>query len=617
MSDKVTIKTLSSREHILKLPGMYIGSMTPQEIPEWILEQDNLAYRPVKYSSGLLKIISEGIDNSLDEGAKTNWKYSNKISVKIVENKVIVEDNGRGIPVEKNEAGEWLPVIATCNARTGSNFDDSEAHTSIGTHGLGIKATNIFSKDFECVTCDGKKKIKIRCKNNLEEEKHTVYNLVDEEKPGTRISFIPDYERFGLSEMPQEIVDLVKTRLAILSWFYPKCEFKFNGEKVGLRAKEISNLFPEPSISFNNDKVYILVYPSEEPFTLTYVNGISLRRGGSHADYISNVIVNDIREKLGRKYKNMKPADIRNRLGFVVFLKEFPNCKFDSQTKETLTNSFEEVRDFLKDVDITAKLSFKILREKTFVENITELYKLKEELKEKKVLQSLNKKKNIDSDKYFPPIAHSGKEYFCITEGQSAYSGISKVLGRRGIGYYAIQGKILNIQDLTPGKFMQNQEVQDIINILGIDLSNPETDMSYKKILIMSDQDMDGFAIAGLLLTMFNKIAPNLIKQGRVCRLNTPLLIGLNGNTVMKYFFDFPDSTKLDKRLKWKYLKGLGSWSKDKLDQVIDKEGGLEGLVLQYTLDDLASKTINNWFGFSSETRKDVLRGKEFHIDMM
>ena len=613
--DKVEIITLSSREHILNLPGMYIGSVSPQESQEWILENNQLLYKKVVYAQGLLKIINEVIDNSLDEGIKTDWKYSNKISVKIQDNEVVVEDNGRGIPVEQNSAGEWLPVIAVCNARTGSNFNDEE-RTSIGTHGLGVKATNIFSKSFECVTCDKHRKIKIKCKNNLEEEKHTVSDS-NGDKTGTRVTFTPDYRRFGIDEMPEEILNLIRTRLSILSWFFPKCDFKFNGEKVALKAKDISALLPEPSISLNSDNIFILVYPSEDPYTLTYVNGISLRRGGSHIDHISSTLVSDIREKLSKKYKSIKPADIRNRLGLVVFFRNFPDCKFDSQTKETLTNSLENIRDFLKDVDLTAKLSSKILREKAFVENITELYKLKEELRERKDLQKLSKKKTVDSDKYFPPIAHSGRKYFCITEGQSAYSGISKVLGRRGIGYYAIQGKILNIQDLTPSKFMQNQEVQDIINILGIELDNPETDMIYEKVIITSDQDMDGFSIAGLLITLFNKVAPNLVQQGRICRLNTPLLIGLNGNRVIKYFFDFPDSSKLDKRLKWKYLKGLGSWNKDKLDQVIAKEGGLEGLILQYHPDKKAAESINNWFGDNSDIRKDALRGREFHIDMI
>ena len=615
MNDR-DIKVLTDREHVLARPAMYISSPDPIEHLDWILtDEGDLKQQKLTYPDALLVIIKEVLDNSLDEGLKTDWKYSNKISVKIAENKVIIEDNGRGIPVKKANNDEWMPVTAVTHLKAGSNFNDERK--SIGTNGIGVSATNIFSKKFELITCDGKKKIKVNCADNMSSTKHQML-LAGEQ--GTKVSFIPDYERFSLKEMPEAISLLLKTRLRILSWFYPKCDFRFNGEKMAVKAKDFASMFPSPSILLNTDKVYILAYPTEEPEFLTYVNGMSLRRGGSHLDYVSSVIVGDLREKLSKKYKNIKPADIRNRLGLVVFFKDFPNCQFDSQTKEALMNADKDVKAYLAEaeIDISDKISRRILNNKEFLENITDLYRAKEELAEKKELAKLNKKtKTVSSEKYFPPIGKSPKKYLMLTEGYSAFAGISKILGRDGIAYYSLRGKIMNVLDLSPSKFMQNQEISDLVNILGIDLSDPESDIAFEKVIILSDADMDGIAIASLAIALFSKIAPKALKEGRICRLNTPLLIGKKGSRVEDYWFEFPKQNQLKKGLKYFYLKGLGSWNKDDLDQVLKAEGGMDNLLLHYQADKKAKENIYNWFGKDTGARKDSLRGKEFHIDLM
>lgn len=614
MSDK-EIKTLSSVQHILVRPNLWIGSVSPSEKETWVLNEDEtISYKKISFTEGLLKICNEAIDNSVDVGIKSNWKYSTKIDIKVTNDTFICEDNGSGIPVKKNEDGQWIPVVATCIPMSGSNFSDDD-RKSIGTNGVGIKAANIFSKKFECITCDGKGKLKIVCTDNL--SKTEVTELTPTSKTGTKITFSPDFTRFGVKEFRPELITMIKTRLKFLSWFFPKCTFTFNGEKLNIKAKDIASMFPQPSIVINDLNVYICVYPSEEPCFLTYVNGISLRRGGTHVDYILNKVIGDIREKVGKKFKNIKPADIKNRLGIVCFFKDFPNCAFDSQTKETLTNSQTYVSSYLKDNKIDLdKFTSKIIKEKSIIDNITELFRLKEELAEKKELAKLNKtKKDVNSEKYMPPVGKTENKYLMITEGFSAFSGISPILGRKGIGYYMLKGKILNILDLKPASFMANQEVNDLVNILGIDLTNPDTDMNYEKVVILTDADADGSAIAGLVLTMFSKIAPKMIKEGRICRLETPLLIGSKNGKIEEYYFELPEKSKMKKGLEYFYLKGLGSWTKENLEQILEKEGGMEGLMHPYTMDEKALESITNWFGKDSEKRKEALRGREFHID--
>ena len=608
------MKTLTSVEHILVRPNLWIGSVSPSEKETWVLnEDDTISFKKISYTEGLLKICNEAIDNSVDVGIKTNWEKSTKIDITITKDTFTCEDNGTGIPVEKNESGEWIPVIATCVPMSGTNFE--EDRNSIGANGVGIKAANIFSKKFECVTCDGKGKLKIVCTDNLSTKK--VSELKPTAKTGTTISFSPDFDRFGVKEFRTELMTMIKTRLKFLSWFYPKCQFTFNGQKIGIKAKDIASMFPQPAVVLNEPNVYICIYPSEEPYNLTYVNGLYMRRGGTQIDYILNKVITDIREKVSKKYKAIKPADIKNRLGIVCFFKGFPNCEFDSQTKETLTNSVGDITSYFQREQIDLdKFTAKILKQKEIIDNITEMFRLKEELAEKKELAKLSKvKKDIDSEKYYPPIGKTAKKYLMITEGFSAFSGMSPILGRKEIGYYMLKGKILNVLGEKPSTFMANQEINDLVNILGIDIANPDTPMTYDKVVILTDADADGNAIAGLVLTLFNRIAPNIIKQGRVCRLETPLLIGSKGEKIEEYYFTLPDKSKMKKNLEYFYLKGLGSWTKNRFNQILEYEGGLEKLMVSYTLDDKTDESINKWFGKESDGRKDALRGKEFHID--
>lgn len=617
MKDNRKIVSLSERDHILTRPNMYISSTSPSEKNEWILnEEGKITRKNLTYSDGLYVIIKEILENSLDEYIRTNGKYSNKIYMDIKEDKIIIQDNGRGLPVEKGDDGEWMPVTAFTKLRAGSNFSDDDRKT-IGTNGYGSSATNVFSKFFEVVTCDGRKKLKLTCKDNLSSKKFSVSNSSGG-KTGTKVTFLPDYPRFDVEHFPEEIGILFKTHLRMLSWFFPKCDFRYNGEKMSLKVKEVPQMFPSPSVVLSTDNVYILVYSAEEPEVLTYVNGMRLRRGGTHVEYILNTLTSDIKEKLSKKYKSIKPLDIKNRLGIVVFFKDFPNCQFDSQTKDTLTNSEKDIKSYLEGIDLTSKISNKILKEKSIIENITDMFQFKEDLKEKKELAKLNaKRRDIDSTKYVPSIGE--KKYLCITEGQSAYGGIAPILGRKGIAYYQVKGKILNIQDLSIKKAMENDEIADLVAILGIDITNPETNINFEKVIVTSDQDMDGIHICSLIISLFNKLCPKVAKEGRICRLNTPLLIGLKGRKVVDYYFNFPDQSKLDKSLTWIYQKGLGGWgglNKDLLPQVIEKEGGsLESLLLSFQKDESSNPSLENWMGDKSDYRKLKLKGKVFTID--
>ena len=612
-TDSREIKTLTTTEHILKRPNLYIGGMSYQEYDTWIFnKEDALVYDKVKYTEGLLKIINEALDNSTDEYTRTNGKYSTKISVDITKDTCIVTDNGRGIPTNKNKDGQYQAYAACCIPMSGSNFENDAERKTAGVNGIGIKAAAIFSKYFECITCDGKAKLKIIAKDNL--SKTEVKKLEKSTKTGTKITFKPDFERFGVKGFDNYIFTLIESRLKFLSWFFPKCTFTFNGKKVSLNAKDFAKSLSDDSVMLDEENIYCCVYPTDESYILSYVNGLYIKKGGSHVNYVSNKIVDSIRDKVSKKYKNIKPADIKNRLSIVLFMKDFPDMQFDSQTKEQLTNSQASLTEYFdeNEIDFDA-FTTKILKNKAILENITEMYRLKEELAEKKELAKLTRtKKEIESKKYYPPIGKTAKKYLMLTEGDSAFGGVSKILGRDSIGYYLLRGKVMNILNEKASKYMKNQEILELYQILGL---NQEVDMNFEKVVILTDQDCDGSAIAGLIITMFSVLGLDILKQNRICRLNTPLLIGKKGNKVVDYYYTFPKKSELKSNIEYSYMKGLGSWNKTDLEQVIEMEGGMDKMLVPFKFDKKANTAINNWYGKDSEPRKDFLRGREFHID--
>lgn len=497
-------EALSGVQQIIKRPQMWVGSMSPATQKMFMIGQTGVEYKEVTYIPAFRKIIDEVLDNSVDALVKYNHAKG-KVKVVIDEGWVYIEDNGPGIPVirkdikditdnrmsdeEKKKISEtYLPEIAWTRLFSGSNFKDSADKTTVGSHGLGSKCTSIFSKKFVGISDDGKKLCKVVAKNNLE----TVQTEVSESKErGVRIKFVPDFAKFGMEKVEPVYIELMRQRLVCLGITFPGIKFSLNGKQVNVNDKAFLNLFSK-NITFQVfDRGFIGVYPNEtDEFNFfTYVDGLALNRGGNHIDYIVDKLVTPVREKLVKKFKNIKPADVKNKLSMVVFLRDFPNLKFDSQTKETLTNLPSEITKYFGDSVDWDKLAKNILKNEYILDPIVETFKLKEEVKERVALKQAGKSKvKISVDKYIKPIG--GNDYLMVCEGLSARGGVSAALGRNGFGYYASRGVGINAYDATSAQLLKNQEFSDIITILGLDITNPkEQSLNFKKFVITSDQD--------------------------------------------------------------------------------------------------------------------------------
>ena len=631
-------QALSGRDQILKRPQMWIGSMDTLTREMFIINEDNIERKEIGFIPAFKKIIDEILDNSLDVLIETKNATGN-IKVKITEESVYIEDDGPGIPVIKHKLSEeekkslpaeeaekiansYIPEIAWTRLFSGTNFNDSDDKHTIGAHGLGSKCTSIFSTKFVGKTDDGKKSCVVKSLNNLEVTSCKTSHSSG--KTGTTVEFYPDLPRFKMKKIDQVYFDLLYQRLLCLSITFPNIKFTFNGKRISVNDKKFLKMFSENIETFVFDKGFIGVFPNEsDEFSFfTYVNGIHLNRGGNHIDYISQQLVAPIRTKLERKYKTIKPADIKNRLSIVCFFRDFANPKFDSQTKETLTNSPSEISNYLSDSINFEDAAKKILKNESIINPIVDTFKIKEELKSRQELRAAKKIK-IKSDKYLSSTGD--KKYLLLVEGLSARAGLSGALGRNGFAYYAGRGVPLNAYDATTQKITSNEELKDIVNILELDLFSKDSDktISFDKIVIATDADIDGDFITSQYIGWFVKFAPNLFNERKIAKLRTPLVILKdNKNKPVKYFYslnefkEFETSNNLSK-YKIEYLKGLGSWDKDAFIKLFD-ENGFEYYLQDLQLDELGKQYVNDWLsGKEAEKRKQYLRDYTLNIELM
>lgn len=486
-------KVLDEREHILTRPAMYIGSIVEVEKDLWVYDQkeNTFAFKGTKVVPALLKICDEIVDNSIDVGIDSNFQKISTIKVKVTDDEISVEDDGPGIPVAPPAGGDaqgrLCPEIAWTQMRSGTSFKENRKGPS--ANGVGSTCCNVFCTSFVGVSDDGKKRQEVACKDNM-----SVINVGKPVKSkgnsGVHVTMKPDLKRFNLKKIDETHKGLIFQRLLNLAICYPQLTFFFNGKKIAVNAKKFGTMFSENSIVASSDNATIVVFPNayDEFKHYSYVNGLNTIRGGSHVDFVAGEICNRVRDKLIKKYKSIRPADVKNRLGLVVFLTDFENAQFDAQTKESLSNSNGDINRHLGgkiDFDGIVKA---VLKNEAIINPIIETFKIKEEMKARSEIKA-SKKVRIKSDKYMSSIGD--RKYLCMCEGASAASGLSACLGRQGFGYYAMRGLPINAYSQSMQKISANQEFKDIMNILGLDVTKNATvkEMNYGKILIATDAD--------------------------------------------------------------------------------------------------------------------------------
>lgn len=610
--EKFEIKKLSDREHIVHRPSMYIGSVSNEQhetaIFENVFEEPKLQTKQLTYAPGLIKIINEVIDNSVDVIIKTG--KGSTIKVKLSEDKVEVQDDSTGFPmpekfkklardggVAKREVFEDLPVvIALGNARAGSNFNDEDNLGQMGTNGVGAFATNCFSKRFVCVTKTQDTTTKVEWRDNA--LLHSCNIDYKKSEPGTSITFWPDLAKFSLAEISEDVKDVIRTRLVVLSLTYPDIKFYFDGKRIKT-PKKIASLFTTEETPFvehsTKDYQVLVIANSEKTSHFSVVNGLNTPDGGSHIDLILQEIVKELSETKGL---NCTRADVLNTLQIVFIGRGWKNLRFNSQTKEKITNSTKETRDYLGDLNSLVQKVKKSKAIKDFIKATTQARELRVE---KKAIKDAKKTK-IKSDKFLD--AQGDREILMLVEGDSAMGGLVPALGRKGIAYYALKGKPLNAYKSSAQKVAANKELSELLAIIHQN--------DFKKIVISSDMDPDGAHVAGLLMGFICKFLPEY--KDKLYRLHTPVKGAMKDGKLVRWTFDLEGSLDIKSGESLMYFKGLGTLDPSDIE-VIVKDGGLDTILYRMNLDvEGFEEAMEAWLGDDADTRKRLILANDFNI---
>jgi len=584
-------------EHILALPDTYIGSIEPQKITSYIYDDTSkkMVSDELTYIPGLLKIFDEVIVNAIDHSmrlkaeedkGKEDIKHVKNIKVTIdkVSGRITIMNDGNGVDIKKHSSyGDlWIPELIFGELLTSTNYDKGEEKIWGGKNGYGSKLTNIFSKEFVIETVDHyAKKIYTQTFSNNMTQRTKADVKASSKAPYTQISFIPDYERFGMKNMSDDIYKLFNRRVIDACATTPKeVSVFFNGEKLMIKDFEkYCELFldkkEQPFVyeaSGERWEIVASISSSGSFEFLSFVNGINTIKGGKHIEYITNMITKNLVDMtLSKKKKVVKSQHIKDNL-FIFVKALIVNPSFDSQSKETLTTP---VAKFGSKCELSDKFYDKLFKigivDKAL--SITEFYDKKKLVKtDGKKLSRIIVPKLDDAN--FAGTKQSEDCTLILTEGDSAktmaISGLS-VIGRDKYGVFPLRGKILNVKDATLQKISDNNEITAIKKILGLEQNKKYTDLSqlrYGSIMIMTDQDHDGSHIKGLIFNIFQSMWHELYEiPGFLTSMLTPIIKAKNnrGSEVIE-FYNMSDyekwaETDIAKNGSWqiKYYKGLGT----------------------------------------------------------
>jgi DNA gyrase/topoisomerase IV subunit B len=598
-------KVLTDREHVLARANVYLGSTTCEPVSGII----NYQYQTKNVVPALIKCVEEIFQNSIDEHIRTEGKFAKNISLEFIDTldgtEICITDDGRGIPLDKiNDT--YRPILAWTELRAGSNFDDSK-RVGAGTNGMGAALVNIFSTSFIGQTCDGKNQVTVTCSDNMQNISHKVNKSTNR---GTRVKFIPDLVKFGLMNFDQDHLDIIFDRFTNLAVLYPGIVFSFAGKPIVIKnIKQVAKNFHNDAVSYEQDKIAMVFAPAgadEEFRVLSYVNGIYIKNGGSHVDFVMSKVIDNLRQHIKKKHKiDVLPSQIRQHLLFASWVSGFPALKFDSQSKERVTNSVAEVSAHFSGVDFD-KISKQILNTESIIDPMIAAILYKKQMAENLAMQK--KQKAVSKTRIVNHIAATDpnpENRSCfIVEGLSALGSLIAVRNPKLHGALPLKGKVLNVRGMKPTEILKNKEVFELLSVIGLEFNKPVVDLNYGKIVIMVDADVDGAgSIQCLLLNLFSNW-PELFTQGRIYRAMTPLYVCTKGKNT-ELFYNKTDFDKFNSK-GWEvaYCKGLGTMSKDAYEKCIN-----DPFLVRLSANDADFEHLEIAFGESAEKRKTWMMG--------
>ena len=567
------IRTLDWQEHIRLRPGMYIGKLGDGSSAD----------------DGIYILLKEIIDNSIDE---FRMKSGKRIEIKVDEGKVTIRDFGRGIPLGK-------VVDAVSKMNTGGKYDSKAFKKSVGLNGVGTKAVNALSDYFRVRSFrDSKMKVAEFSKGNIVEN----YPENDtSDRNGTEISFVPDHSIFLNFKFRKEYIERMLRNYAYLN---PGLKIIFNGETFfsenGLKDllnEELEGEILYPIVHIKEEDIEVAITHSDKSQTETYfsfVNGQNTTQGGTHLNAFREAYVKTIREFFN---KNFEAADVRKSIIAAISI-NVEEPVFESQTKTKLGSNDigpngptvrtfiidflkKKLDDFLhKNPEVAEAIQRKIIISERERKELSGIQKLARE-RAKKV--SLHNKKLRDCRQHYndQKAIRKAETQIFITEGDSASGSITKSRDVETQAVFSLRGKPLNCYGLTKRVVYENEE----FNLLqaALNIEDSMEDLRYNQVIIATDADVDGMHIRLLMITFFLQFFPDLIKNGHLYILQTPLFRVRNKKETRYCYSDAERLKALDelgKNPEITRFKGLGEISPDEFKHFIGKDIRLEPVVL-------------------------------------
>lgn len=581
-------------EHPLLRPEMYIGPVANVTSEfKWVISAEGaIEYAAVSYNPGLEQCITELLVNATDHVErcrKMKPKYRvTKIVIRRGEDFISVLNDGEPIPISvQADTGLHVPEMIFGNLRSSSNYDDTVKRTVGGRNGIGAKAANIFSRKFVVKVVNGGRKYTQVFENHMTVKNPPTIEATDE-SDYTSVKFYPDFEYFKMrdfdtfadgsaSDMTRVLMKKVYDLSAVTS---RDVNIVYNDTPIPVRdfAEYIGLYTGNQPVMYRADRweVGVTMSPFERGMHFSFVNGLNTVNGGTHVSYITGQIVEEIRAMVLKKNKDLAVTPLMVTSRLLVFVKAIiENPVFESQSKMQLKSP---VREFGSECKLP----------RTFFAGLAGLGlcdKIMESVKEKEletIIKKVNKKSRLtDIDKLedanWAGSASVEKRMQCtliLTEGDSAkgfaMNGISAAGGSDVWGVFPLRGVFINIQEATHKQLVENKEIIAITRILGLKLGEHKTrrleDLRYGHVMIMTDQDYDGFHIKGLLINFFAYNWPELVEQGLVRCMITPVIKVFSKNSVLESFYNVGDYEKWAQgpgatKAAWrpKYYKGLGT----------------------------------------------------------
>ena len=604
------IRSLDWKEHIRMRPGMYIGKLGDGSSAD----------------DGIYILLKEVLDNSIDEYVMGAGKT---IEVSIQGNKVIVRDFGRGIPL-----GKVVDVVSKMN--TGGKYDSKAFKKSVGLNGVGTKAVNALSNYFRVESNrDGKSASAEFSQGNL-----SYQELLDDttRRKGTKVSFIPDEAIFKNYKYRNEYVEKMLKNYVYLN---TGLTIMFNGEKFysenGLKDLLQENIadtdMAYPIIHILGDDIEVAITHSKTQYSEEYhsfVNGQNTTQGGTHLAAFREALVKTIREFYGKNYES---ADIRKSIVSAVSIKVMEPI-FESQTKTKLGSTDmggklptvrTYINDFLKthldnylhkNPETAERIQRKIMQAEHERKELSGIRKLAKDRAKK---ASLHNKKLRDCRVHFGDTKNERnlESTLFITEGDSASGSITKSRDVLTQAVFSLRGKPLNSYGMSKKIVYENEE----FNLLQAALNIEESieDLRYNNIVIATDADVDGMHIRLLLITFFLQFFPELIKDGHLYILQTPLFRVRNKKETI-YCYSEEERRNAIEKLKPKpeitRFKGLGEISPDEFVNFIGEDIRLDPVMLDKDMS--IEKLLEFYMGKNTPDRQEfIINNLKVELDII